>query len=676
MYLERDVYLLENRKDFADDKELYAYLSEKFEMDVPAFRGSYSTFNTCFLTYLGYYVSSFELSGMFSSFYGTAAGRTKLAKMVGRKIIGQVRFVSPDGGSRGAYHLSREGLSTVLSQMPNDLRTQVKLRRSGGKVPVHDYATGMCMLQLLLTPYTFNFRKEYSVARDYGKERGSLCIDAYVNIKGDYPYALAIEQDMGTESTATLVAKLYAYNEHGLTTQRGLSLVVACHSNISVDECPSFMLTYLQEIYESMAAAGMDNLYEYYVRYGSRLSEKGQKTLVYLMLRVGVLKAINGKGTNIELSSYRYGTDTICKLKSAPAFTLSEVSRYIEDLKLCRNPYYLKEYNKRQYANASGTFRAMVRMLKRLLDDGAYHRMELSCLLKGFSCYVLPTAMLSNYTKYVTPRIYGMERMYYACCREYFLGMDMDSFTEYSPILYTEDGDSPGVIMRNCFTYNHGIVCFEYVSHDVGAFVRCLYIMGKTLPADKSLQIVAVCDDSRDAYYLAKELSMYHNTHAVQHGGVFLSYVLTGDLNRAVDSDTSVRLRGVSTITGKPGFVFLDKNDNGTGPFASAFASGDGYSDKDSNVAGNEIIPAAGVHKEVAKGNAPTDDFESATLPSYPIKEQSPNDNDVSGSKPLADNNVVADGSVQEMCFTMEELAGMLFSGMPSDDDDFDDEEY
>ncbi len=672
MYLERDAYLLENQKDFADDRELYEYLSEKFGLEVTPYRGSYSTFNTEFLTYLGYYVTSYELGGLFSSFYSTGAGRTKLTKMATRKVLGQVRFVVPDGGSRSAYHLSRDGIENVLGQLPNDLRTEVKLRRSGGKVPVHDYATGMCMLQLLLTPYRFNFRKEYSVAREYGKDKGSLCIDAYVNIKSDYPYALAIEQDMGTESTATLVSKLFSYQERGLTTQRGLSLVVACHSNVSLDECPSFMLTHLNEVYEGMAAAGMDSLYDYYVKYGSILSEKGQKTLTYLMLRVGVLKAINSKGTNIELSSYRYGQDTVCKLKSAQPFTLKELSRYIEELNLCRNPYYQRAYNMFQYANARGTFRSMVRLLKRLLDDGAYDRAELSCLLKGFTCFVSPTALLSNYTKYITPRIYGMERIYYDCCHGYFPGMDLLSYSEYSPMLYPSYGNMPSCLLRNCYKYDKGIVCFENLSHDVGAFMRCLYLMRYGIGTEESLQIVAVCDNSQDAYFLADLLNMYHTTHAVRHEGVFLSYVLTGDLTEIADSDTSGtrgRLRGVTCITGKPKFIFLDAayvgGDKTNGKaFISSGTSPMGISEGDTLK--RDVVEGATVKGErtpAAGGNLTGSAKDTAKDASACVTESV---SDVG----LKESGTALPGTG----LTMDELADMLFSGMPSDDEEEDED--
>lgn len=541
MYMKSNYYLCENRKNFKDDKELYQFLAERFHLEVTPYRDSYTTFNLTFLTYLTHYLTVSELSCAFGPALASDSVRTVFARLVSAKTLASAGFSTKEGNIRSAYCLTKRGGELTLSKLPDALRSVIKVRRSGGKVPPHDYGVGISMLQLLLSPYSFVYRKEYSISSGLMKEKGSLCVDAYISVRHPISCTLCIEQDMGTEPTPTLISKLYDYDAKGLTASPSVYLIFSCHSIMPASECPSFTSSSLLSVKKGMIAAGEDDVYSYYLSQGSSLVEKVRTSLECLLLRVGVCSAYDDRGVYVPVERYHSGLRI--RKNRHNHFSLGELSRYIDELHCLCNPYRVRDYNRKQYDNARRTYRSMLRLMCSTLSKEDYRRVEISSLLKGFPCYVLPSVLLSNYFKYVTPAAFGMDKVYLDTLCAYFPGMGNYSLT--SPLIYTGEYN-PTVIMRNCYTYDHGYVCIEDISHDAGAFLRSQFLLRNRPAGIESLVIVALCDNIRDAYYFCEQTSFSHTTTKMVHKGVSLYFLPTSLLS------TEDALRGVSMLMGEP----------------------------------------------------------------------------------------------------------------------------
>lgn len=559
MYLEHDYYLNENKPVIKDDKDAYHFLKQAFpEMSIEPNQGSYRTAVLCLFIYIGYCASPVELAAMFGAYFTSAAVRTRLAEMyAGRHgMLAALSWVNNDMCARRAYHITKQGYVSYLSAILDSIkpmRGEIKIRRSGGLVPVHDYGVGLSLYSFLLAGRPFYYEKEETYSfRSTLKQKGSICVDCTIYPRGASKYRIYLEQDMGTETTATLINKIGTYKHLGLADNASC-ILFSSHSIMPFSSCITFSAAVIEKIITDMESRGAEGLYAYYSDYGNELDEKELEAVKKLLVRTGVCSALSDKGTAQEpeqvtadscltrtrIYTYAYKMETGSRL--CDDFTLEDLKRYLMELKAGCNTYRLRLYNANQYHIAKTKFRNMCTVLSNYVTLGKYTREDVLCLLGGYACYMLPSMLLSNSISLLDP----FDNAFIDSCRRavtaYYPGIDKLSCTELSKTFYFDDYTF--VTFRNaCVLENGRTVCFEHIGKDVGAFLRCFYIcLIASVRPELDLHIVAICDNDADMLFFC-ELSGYCMKYArfPEKKGFFLSFLTEEELQ-----DSYCLLKGV-----------------------------------------------------------------------------------------------------------------------------------
>jgi len=545
MYLEYDFYLCKYALKLPDDSSLYQLLSNKFDLDILPSKGSYMSFNLTFLAYLCHYVALPETAALLGPVFGSPATCTKWNRLVKAGVLNSSHFPQQDGNCRVAFCLTKSGSEIILSKLPDDVQHRVKIRRSGNKVTLHDYSLGLSILHLLLSPFHFLYQKEYFISTGHMKEKASLCVDACISVKKPYPFLLYLEQDMGTEPTPVLIGKLYEYDRKGLTQSLEDALIISCHMVTPNLDCPSFTLRHLKSILHKMQASGLESIWAFYSTYAEILTIKELASLRSLLIRTQVCSGYDASGR--PLPAERLKPDSrLRRNNDMPDLTSHELQRYVNDLIHQCNPYRLREYNKRQHRNAAGRFRSIIRSYIDPMSKHQFGRHGLLCLIQGFRCFVVPTALLSNYLPHAAPYYYQMPELYTQSIEHYFPGFDSTSFRSFTDII-TLQPDHPGIVLRNAFTYRNGIIAFENISNDVGGFLRCMYLnLFRTINYNRNIQVICICENESDAVYFCNILNFFYNSQHMQYEGIHFYFLLTSEIGHYG------QLRSMSSLTDLP----------------------------------------------------------------------------------------------------------------------------
>lgn len=559
MYLEKDFFLNINKPVIDDDKDAYQFIKKVFpEMDIEPNQGSYRTALLCLLIYIGYCASPVELSAMFGPYFSSAPVRTRLAEMYSGKhgILAALNWANNDMCARRAYHITKQGyvsyLSTILDAI-KPIRGEIKIRRSGGLVPVHDYGVGLSLYSFLLAGRPFYYEKEETYSfRSVIKQKGSICVDCTIYLRGTDRFRIYLEQDTGTETTTTLINKIATYKHLGLADNASC-ILFSSHSVMPFSSCLSFSAAAVETIIDGMESCGAEGLYAYYSDYGNALDKKSLEIVKKLLVRTGICSALSEKGTalmpeSVTASShlvrtriYTYAYKVECGSRLCEDFTLNDLKRYLAELKAGCNPYRLRLYNANQYRIAKAKYRNMCTVLSNYVARGKYTREDVLCLLGGYACYMLPSVLIANAASLWDP----FDNSFMDNCRKavaaYYPGIDKLACAELSETFYFDEYTF--VTFRNaCVEESGRTVCFEHIGKDVGAFLRCYYIslIAKKIP-DLNLHIVAVCDNDADMLFFC-ELTGYCMKYArfPEKKGFFLSFLTEEEL-----SDDFCLLKGV-----------------------------------------------------------------------------------------------------------------------------------
>ena len=350
------------------------------------------------------------------------------------------------------------------------------------------------------------------------KEKGSLCIDAVVTMTDTYDNYF-IEQDMGTESIATLCSKLYSYEKYDIYRSSG-ALIYSCHVAMAFSKGDCYNKTQLTYLLNDMKEELMEDIFDYYECSKDILDEKKLRTLKDLMVTVGVAEVVERKngGRGAVTANTR-----IKLLKGWKKFSLADFEEYVHTLALGTNKYRVSEYNREQKRKATMKFRNMCELLCNMIHKKGMGRPEIKFIATGFPCIVYPTVLLSHCFDYLNGDIYknGMVK---AVLSKYF--DDWDSF-EYKPggdSLYVE---GEGVIhLNHSYKSKNGIrVCVEHIGMDVSAFVRFYYFYYLRGFIKEPLYLVGVGNRS-DILYMSN-LFEYHVEYGITlpKSGVFISFI-------------------------------------------------------------------------------------------------------------------------------------------------------
>lgn len=351
---------------------------------------------TCCLAYMCQYITAEELSVYVSSDFGKDAMRRRFARLVSAGYLRADKFRFPDGHSRTAYCLTKKGIEAAGGYFPREAYHEVKVRRSGGYVPEHDYSCGINVLSALYARIPFFWEKEYVLTGVYKKLR-SVRSDCVFVTRYENPNILFVEQDMGTESTATLIDKIGAYGDHGVQSDDMCRLIFSCRCLPSQDYSSTlFNQGWVRNL---MELVGDMDFYDYYL--SGSFDHSTRLLLKKFLVLLGVCSA------SVDFNSVHASTELT---KNPVPFGRAEFLDYLDSLDAFCNPYQMMYQNKLQAENSFSTLFAMASALSRLLlsAEELGKSDEVSTILGGLPVFVVPTHLFARRIRNVVPAYFSL----------------------------------------------------------------------------------------------------------------------------------------------------------------------------------------------------------------------------------------------------------------------------
>ena len=536
-----NTYLLQLKKNFKDDRDVYQFLQKSFpDIQAETVYDSYFPFVLSLLVHICYPCSLHELTAVLGS---GVLHRQKIKRLIDRGLLKSYKMTVSDRGARNAYYLSRAGMEALFSSLPLDLFDKIKLRRTGGLLPAHDYGIGLSLLQCLLRETPFYYQKEVLYSSGLFKEKGSLCVDAVVSYQDAAQTLLFIEQDMGTESPAVLAGKLHYYDSYGLLQGESKHLIISSHAMLD-NNWSSFNVSALSDLIRDMEMRGADLVYTYYATYGNELPPRLRNCVRAFMVRTNICNCYRASGEPKDASEITDGNELERNLRMKD-FTLEDLRDYMLSLRTGNNQYKEVDYHKKQLTIAHRKLTRMAQHIGRLLHSGQFDRGEVNLLLKGHTCYVLPSVLLSNYFETI---IEGRKNALLHTLSGYFPDIENATVSTLSPEFTHEQ--FPALNLRNCYqTAANAYICVEYIGIDLGGYVRTAYLNTlHQLGLCANIHVVCVCDTPREALEFASLLDYFPKQRQLETTGINYSFLMAHEIGTNEGIYLPSRLGGGSLL--------------------------------------------------------------------------------------------------------------------------------
>ncbi|MBR2402826.1 MAG: hypothetical protein IKB01_08695 [Lachnospiraceae bacterium] len=544
-------YLLQNKKNLKDDREVYQFLKKSFpELQTETVYDTYFPFVLSLLAHICYPCSLSALSAVLGK---DIIHRQKIKRLVDRGLLKSYKLTILDRSARNAYYLSQPGTEALYSSLPFGLFEKNKLRRTGGLLPVHDYGVGLSLLQCLLREQPFSYHKEVLFASKLFKEKGTLCVDAMVNYQDSAQTCFFIEQDMGTENPSVLAGKLHYYDTYGLLLEEHKHLIISSHAMLD-NNCPSFNASALENLTQVMEKQGADLVYTYYVNHKEELSLKLRTTLRAFLVRTSICDCFRESGEPKDASEIVEHNELTRNLRIKD-FTLEDLRNYVSTLKAGTNQYKDMDYHKRQLIIAHRKLERMAQYIISQISNGHFYRGEVNLFLKGHSCYVLPSVLLSNYFDTI---IGAKTDALLHTLSGYFPGIEKATYSRLSPEITCER--FPELYLRNCYQLGADTyVCVEYTGKDLGGYVRASYLNSLLkMGLDANIHVVCVCDTPREALSMASHLNYYPKQRRLETKGIHFSFLMAHEIGTDEGIYLPTRLGGGNLLPIKSEFHETD----------------------------------------------------------------------------------------------------------------------
>lgn len=516
-------YLLQQKKNLKDDREVYQFLQKSFpDIQAETAYDSYFPFVLSLLAHICYPCSLHELTAVLGN---GVIHRQKIKRLIDRGLLKFYKMPISDMGARNAYYLSKIGTEALFSSLPLDLFDKTKIRRTGGLLPAHDYGVGLSLLQCLLREVPFYYKKEVLYSSGLFKEKGSLCVDAVVSYQDPQQTLLFIEQDMGTESPAVLAGKLHYYEAYGLLQGENKHLIISSHAMLD-NNCPSFNASALGDLIRDMEERGADLVYAYYAAYGDELPPRLRNCIRAFLIRTDICICYHASGEPKDASEVVDGNELERNLRTKD-LTLDDLRDYVHSLKIGTNQYKEVDYHKRQMLITYRKLARMAQHIGRQIHSGQFNKGEVNLLLKGHTCYVLPTVLLSNYFDMI---IDGKRNALLHTLSGYFSSIERAAYSTLSPEISHEK--FPALNLRNCYQItDNTYVCIEYVGKDLGGYVRTAYLNTlRQLGLDANIHVVCVCDTPKEALEFASLLDYFPKQRQLETTGITYSFLMAHEI--------------------------------------------------------------------------------------------------------------------------------------------------
>lgn len=429
----------------------------------------------------------------------------RIRKLSGRGLLSSHSLGAAVGHTKTVYALTQRGAeqyALITNEYVELTSTVDKKLKRGGSLCQHDYLAGMNYIACLSVMPGCLWHSE-TVFGQYlrGGNSGAVCPDGVMYYGGIRYF---FEEDLNTERNVVLTNKLAKYQKQGLLSDKQGGVIISLYSqrDRAVNApLPEFNRTNIRAVIADMELRGLSSCYTYLL---SLPKDSGHYNTVYALLhKVRVLK----DGERVKNHDY-----SITKLK-----------QYLYDLENLSNYYENAEGLNGQLKDLYLKRTALIKTLGLKYTSDA----EISQLYNGFALYLFPTLSVGRYMDFVS---HIREYILSSCLVEYDKECFTRSFYKTACEISCKKGTPVPVSLRNVFVSDARKIAVEYLSFDLGAWLRCMYFVSQRHLFEDNAILIMVIERVEDAIHFCEATRRYIFTHGFLDGQFY--FIQRGELNK------------------------------------------------------------------------------------------------------------------------------------------------
>lgn len=437
------------------------------------------------------YISAEELA-LYAGFQLKDA-EYRIRKLVGRGLLAPFSLGVAVAHTKTVYALTQRGMEqyALITNEYVELTSVVsKKQKKGGSLCKHDYLAGMNYLSCLPVMPNCLWHSEMVFGQYLrGGGSGAVCPDG-VMYYGNIRYFF--EEDLNTERNLVLINKLAKYYKQGLMSDKQSGIILSFYSEegrAMNNPLPEFNRKNIRAILSDMELRGLSSCYEYLLSLPNDSGHYG--TLFALLHRVRVLK----NGERVKKHDY----------------SIQKLSQFLYDLENLTNYHENAERLRGQLKDLYLKRTALIKTLggKYISDP------EIMSLYQGYALYLFPTLSVGRYMEFVT---HIREHILSSCLVEYDNDCFKRSHYKTTCEMAVRNSNPVPICLRNVFSGTKRKVAVEYLSFDLGAWLRCMYFIINRDKFEEDVILVMVIERSEDAIHFCEATRRYIFTHGFLDG--------------------------------------------------------------------------------------------------------------------------------------------------------------
>lgn len=448
----------------------------------------------------------------------------RIRKLSGRGLLSSHSLGAAVGHTKTVYALSQKGAEqyALITNEYVELTSPVdKKVKRGGTLCQHDYLAGMNYISCLSVMPGCLWHSE-AVFGQYlrGGNSGAVCPDGVMYYGGIRYF---FEEDLNTERNVVLTNKLTKYHKQGLLSDKEGGIILSLYSprDRAVNApLPEFNRTNIRAMISDMELKDVSFCYAYLESLPKDSTH--YHTMYALLHRVRILK----DGERVKNHDY----------------SLTKLKQYLSDLENLTNYYENAEGLNGQLKDLYVKRTALIKTLGLKYTSDA----EISQLYNGYALYLFPTLSVGRYMEFIT---HIREHILSSCLVEYDKGCFIRSNYHTTCELQSKKGTPVPVSLRNVFIRNGRKIAVEYLSLDLGAWLRCMYFVSQRHLFEDDVILIMVIERAEDAIHFCEATRRYIFTHGFLDGQFY--FIQRGELNKTRALFGVTGYNRIDTLTNK-----------------------------------------------------------------------------------------------------------------------------
>lgn len=448
----------------------------------------------------------------------------RIRKQVGRGLLSSFSLGAAVAHTKTVYALTQKGMeqyALVVNEYVELTSVVTKKQKKGGSLCKHDYLAGMNYVSCMQYMPNCLWHSEMVFGQYIrGGISGAVCPDGVMHYGGIRYF---FEEDLNTERNLVLLNKLVKYHKQGLLAdkQGGIVLSFYTEEDRAINNpLPEFNRKNIRAILADMELKGITSCYTYMLSLSKESSH--YTTLSAVLHRAHILK------DNMRVKNHDYSAG---KLK-----------QYLSDLDGFTNYYENNERLKGQLKELYLKRTALIKTFgTKYVSDP-----EITALYQGYALYLLPTLSVGKYMEFIT---HIREHILSSCLVEYDKACFVRSNYSTTCEIASVAGGTVPVYLRNVFVGEGRKIAVEYLSFDLGAWLRCMYFIANRHQFEENVILIMVIERAEDAIHFCEATRRYIFTHGFLDGQFY--FIHRGELNRQQALYGVTGYNKIDTLTNK-----------------------------------------------------------------------------------------------------------------------------